>query len=187
MDHLSSMYIDNELNLDEKIQFVDKIQADRQFYQNTHDLLLQEKELRVQPDTSGLPERPPVRTLKFGWFKKVLQPIIYATAGFAAAGLIMFSPVKTPSPPQYLKRFVVYYPYANSLELSGSFTQWQPTPLKPIGSSGYWELNLQVPTGEHRFVYIVNGTENIVDPTIAAREKDDFGGENSILNGEDSV
>ena len=161
--------------------------SDRQFYQNTHDLLLQEKKLRVQPDTSGLPERPPVKTFKFSWLKKVLQPIIYTAAGFAAAGLIMFSPIKNPSRPQNQKRFVVYFPYANSLELSGSFTQWQPTPLTPIGSSGYWELYLQIPAGEHRFFYILNGKETITDPTIAAREKDDFGGENSILNVEDRV
>ena len=38
-----------------------------------------------------------------------------------------------------------------------------------------------MPAGEHRLCYIIEGGKRIPDPTILAREKDDFGGENSIL------
>ena len=41
--------------------------------------------------------------------------------------------------------------------------------------------HLEVPAGEHRLCYILEGGRRIPDPTIAIREKDDFGGENSIL------
>ena len=54
--------------------------------------------------------------------------------------------------------------------------------MKRIGNSGYWELNLPVISGEHRFAYILNGDARIADPTLPAREADDFGGVNSILN-----
>ena len=49
------------------------------------------------------------------------------------------------------------------------------------GASGYWEAVLEVPAGEHRLCYIIEGRIRIPDPTILIREKDDFGGENSIL------
>ena len=54
-------------------------------------------------------------------------------------------------------------------------------PMKKTGSNGYWETTLEMPAGEHRLCYIIEGGKRIPDPTILAREKDDFGGENSIL------
>lgn len=187
MDCLASMYIDNELDLDEKVRFVDKIHSEQPFYRDTREFLLQEKLLWTAPDTSMLPARPPVGTGIGFRFKQWLKPVIYAAVGFAAAGLLLFSLATTPAPPQCLNRFVIYEPVAHQVELTGSFTRWQRTPMKPIGNSGYWELNLQVPSGEHRFVYILDGSRQMADPTLSVREKDDFGGENSILNVEDRV
>ena len=59
--------------------------------------------------------------------------------------------------------------------------------MQRIGSSGYWEINLPVPSGEHRFAYILDGDRRISDPTLPASEKDDFGGENSILSVEERI
>ena len=187
MDYLSSMYIDNELNLDEKVQFVDKIHLEQPFYRDTRELLLQEKLLRMPPDTSMLPVRPPMAASVGHWFGKVVKPMIYVTVGFAAAGLLLFSLVTTPAPQQRFNRFVIYEPAAHQVELAGSFTGWQRTPMEPIGNSGYWELNLRVPSGEQRFAYILDGSRQMADPTLPVREKDDFGGENSILNMEERV
>jgi hypothetical protein len=50
-----------------------------------------------------------------------------------------------------------------------------------MGDSGYWEVTLNLPAGEHRFSYILEGKQRLSDPTIMTRELDDFGGENSIL------
>jgi hypothetical protein len=49
------------------------------------------------------------------------------------------------------------------------------------GAGDYWEITIDVPVGEHRFSYILEGDQRLADPTILIREKDDFGGENSIL------
>ena len=187
MDYLSSMYIDNELDLDEKVQFVDRVHSDQLFYSDTRELLLQEKLLRMPPDTSMLPDRPPMAAGASHWFRNMLKPMVYATAGFAAAGLLLFSLVTTPAPAQCLNRFVIYEPAAHQVELAGSFTGWQRTPMEPVGNSGYWELNLQVPSGEHRFAYILDGSRQMADPTLPVREKDDFGGANSILTVEERV
>ena len=39
-----------------------------------------------------------------------------------------------------------------------------------------------MPAGEHRFAYILDGDKRMADPTLPAVERDDFGGENSILS-----
>ena len=39
MDYLSSMYIDNEMDLDEKKQFVEKVRSDQAFFTQTLELL----------------------------------------------------------------------------------------------------------------------------------------------------
>ena len=56
--------------------------------------------------------------------------------------------------------------------------------MKRMGSSGYWEMTLDLPRTEHQFTYILEGNQRFADPTILTREGDDFGGENSVLRGE---
>ena len=70
----------------------------------------------------------------------------------------------------------------NHVELVGSFSGWGKIPLKSAGRSGYWEVTVDLPEGDHRFSYIVEGSRRLADPTIGVRETDDFGGENSILS-----
>jgi hypothetical protein len=112
------------------------------------------------------------------WFR----PLGFATAGFTAAVLLLFT-VFQPSPPTVCNnRFVLFEPAADQVELAGSFTGWQRVSMTRAGTSGYWEVNLQVPSGEHRFAYILDGKRQMADPTLPASEKDDFGGQNSILN-----
>ena len=50
-----------------------------------------------------------------------------------------------------------------------------------IASSGYWEIKLDLKPGEHRYVFIFDGQHRLADPTVMAREQDDFGGENTVL------
>ena len=78
-------------------------------------------------------------------------------------------------------RFVLFQPDVSRVEITGSFLGWEAVPMRRSGASGYWEVVLEVPAGEHRLCYILEGDRRIPDPTIPIREKDDFGGENSIL------
>jgi 1,4-alpha-glucan branching enzyme len=100
----------------------------------------------------------------------------------AAAIVIFFffmSPEVSSSIPY---RFVIYQPDVSQVEISGSFTEWRMLPMKSTGSSGYWELTVNLSKGEHRFTYVLDGSQRVADPTIMLREQDDFGGENSILS-----
>jgi hypothetical protein len=187
MDCLASMYIDNELTLEEKVRFIDRIQINPPFYEDTRSLLLQERLLRAAPDTPMIPHRTPIAVTFGDRFKKLLRPMVYLTAGFALAMLLIFSRAAEPVAQPIINRFVIYEPNASQVELIGSFTDWQKTPMMPIGATGYWELRLNLPSGQHRFAYILDGNRQITDPTMPVREKDDFGGENSILNVEAQV
>ena len=181
MEYLASLYIDNELNLDEKVQFIDETRKDIHFYEETRSLLLQEKHLRSKPDTSMIPRRAPVAATFSTRFMDLLKPLVYATAGFAVALVLWVATLPEPRNPLLNNRFVLYEPDVRQVELVGSFTGWQRTPMKSVGNSGYWELNLELAPGEHRFAYILDGSRQMADPTLSIREKDDFGGENSIL------
>ena len=182
MEYLGSMYIDNELDLGEKVLFIEKIRAEQEFFEETVDLLMQEKLLRTQPEKlMVLAETqiyPDLKSRIWVFFR----PLVYAGTGFALAMLLVFNQTTVSKDQETaLKRFVIYDPTASQVELTGTFNGWQRLKMRQIGATGYWELDLQLPSGEYRFAYILDGSRRMADPTQPAREKDDFGGENSIL------
>jgi hypothetical protein len=178
-DYLISSYIDDELDLDEKIEFVETVHEQMAFKDEAVGLLHQEKQVRGE-----VVDRVPAVTLREKrWFSFALRhPAGIFAAGLVAALLIMF--FVNPQQEQMMlttHRFVLYQPDANRVEITGSFLGWKAVAMKKTGTSGYWEAVLEVPAGEHRLCYILEGGRRIPDPTIPIREKDDFGGENSIL------
>jgi hypothetical protein len=181
MEYLISMYIDNELDLNEKIAFVEKIRADAAFTDETVALLQQEKILREDPVYPA----PCIAFEAESKWKKYLaplaRPIGFAACGFAAAIVFAFSFLIVPGDAEVRNRFVIYRPDITQAEIAGTFTDWKRLPMKKIGGSGYWEILLELPEGEHRFTYILEGRDRYADPTILTRETDDFGGENTIL------
>ena len=182
-DYLISMFIDNELDLDEKIDFVETVHEDRVFKDEAVDLLAQEKLLQADmivtiPEVLCLPVKAKTTP---GLFKILFPPL----AGFATAVTVMAAifllrpdPVVTG---EELHRFVIYQPGSSRAEIVGSFTGWAPVAMDKVGSSGYWSLTMKLPAGEHRYSYLVENGRQIPDPTVLNRERDDFGGENSII------
>jgi len=178
-DYLISCYIDGELDLDEKIEFVEAIHAKGTLKDEAVDLLHQEKQIRGE-----VVHRVPAVALpvKRRFSMPLWRPAGIFAAGLAAALLVLF--FVTPPQEQPLlttHRFVLYQPDVSQVEITGSFLGWEAVAMKKSGTSGYWEAVLELPAGEHRLCYILEGRRRIPDPTISIREKDDFGGENSIL------
>jgi hypothetical protein len=186
-DFLISMFIDDELSLDEKIDFVEQVHRRSEFRDEAVSLLSQEKDLRsdVRDERKVLvPE--PARTRSF------FMPLGFGMAAAAiAATVIVISSLlfwqlsmdghtsgQIPSVPY---RFVIYEPDAARVEIAGSFTGWKRIPMDRSSKGGYWELTLRLQPGEHSFTYILDGTRKMADPTMPANEPDDFGGVNSIL------
>lgn len=182
MDYLASMYIDNEMDLVEKRQFVELVRFNQSFYTLALELLDQEQLLRqlacMPAQAYARRRRRPMRSILASLF----NPLGFAAAGFVTAFLIV-NLVSWPSlSSTYSQRFVIFEPAADRVDLTGSFTKWQPVAMQRIGNSGYWELKLNLPAGEHRFAYILDGDDRMVDPTLPTAEPDDFGGENSIIS-----
>jgi len=188
MDYLISMYIDDELSLDDKIDFVEHVSEDKGFAGDAVSFLKQEKALR-----GALPDEVPEMSLPFLTRARFAfgSPRILGLA-FAASLLILVALflAHTPPPPQTVlhpvtagheHRFVIYQSGIKKIEIAGSFTNWQRIPLQPDGSTGYWEITLEIPPGEYAFSYILDGDRILPDPTVPTREKDDFGTVNSIL------
>jgi hypothetical protein len=178
-DYLISSYIDDELNLDEKIDFVATVHEQASFKEECIDLLHQEKLIRGE-----VVDRVPDSALRVRrrFSIPLWRPAGIFAAGLAAALLVMFFVTSRPEKPLLTThRFVIYQPDVSRVEITGSFLGWDTVPMRQSGTSGYWEVVLKLPVGEHRLCYILEGGRRIPDPTIPIREKDDFGGENSIL------
>lgn len=180
MEYLISMFIDDELDIDDKIKFVKKVHGDNVFQDEVVELLGQEKLIR-----SEVVDRVPsitVKSKKRFTFFPLLRPMSLLASALAAAVIIFFLAMPTQVATSTPYRFVIYRPDVRQAEITGSFTEWEKIPMKKIGSSGYFELSLYLPHGEHQFTYILEGRQRFPDPTIPTREHDDFGGENSVLS-----
>ena len=179
MDHMISLFIDDELGIDEKITFVERVHGNKTFKDESIELLQQEKLLR-----SEVVNRVPVVAFKARKrvLHAILRPLSILAPAMAAAIVIFFFftwPEESTSIPY---RFVIYQPAVSQVDITGSFTEWKMLPMESTGSSGYWELTVNLSKGEHRFTYVLDGRQRVADPTIMLREQDDFGGENSILS-----
>ena len=179
-DYMISMFIDDELDLNEKIEFVETVHASATVKNEVVSLLRQE--IRIEAPVVdripavGVKTRPEFK-LAF------LRPLTAFAAGLAAAVIILF--LAMPEEENFFTvpyRFVIFQPGVEQVAITGTFTNWKTLPMKRMGASGYWEVTVELSQGEHRYSYILENDRRIPDPTILTREKDDFGGENSILD-----
>lgn len=186
-ESLISLFIDDEMDLDEKIVFVETVHTSRPFTLEAVALLEQEKMLRTLPVAlpasamAGWPDKPVFSWSRFfgSWWPPA--------AGFVTAmilvglGFMLLMPRQSTLASPAEHRFVLYLPEASQAKIVGTFTDWTPVPMQKIGTSGYWSLTLRVAQGEHRYSYLVEDGNRMVDPTVTAREHDDFGGDNSVI------
>lgn len=185
-DYLISMFVDDELDFDEKIEFVTTVHRYGDYAEETIELLEQEKLLRA-PMVERLPEvqlgrvQAP-KSLLPRWFLAVKPVSCLAGVLAAVVLMLLFRPVSQETSPQIQQhRFVIFQPEANRAEIVGSFTNWKPVPMERVGAVGYWSITLPLSTGEYRYSFLMDKGAPMADPTVSSREHDDFGGENSII------
>ena len=183
-DYLISAYIDNELDLDEKIDFVNTVHENKVFKDETVDLLHQEKMLRTPP-VERIPalvppagHRPLLRGLldHWGFYGWGLAAAMLVFVLLQVATVDQITPAGSPY------RFVIYQPGTQSVSLMGSFSDWKALNMQPSGGAGYWEVTVTLPPGEYRYSFLVDNGRQIPDPTNQTYERDDFGGVNSIIS-----
>lgn len=77
-------------------------------------------------------------------------------------------------------RFDVQVPDAEVVELAGSFSDWQPRyTLTPSGEN-HWTVTVPLEPGVHDYVFVVDGSRQIVDPA-APQIADGFGSYNNRI------
>ncbi len=179
MNYLISKFIDNELDLDDKIGFVEMAHEDKDFKEESIELLRMEKLIRADFVDRIPPLNLKIKKKRFAFSLRPWGLLASAAATALIVFFIVFQPQQIQSTSH---RFVIYRPDVTKAEIAGTFTDWQRIPLNRIGASGYWDITISLPHGEHRFTYILDGEKRFADPTVPVRELDDFGGRNSILS-----
>lgn len=182
MNHLISMFIDDEMTIDEKIQFVNALREDSEFSNQTLSFVRIEKD--IQSDVvDHIPEviiKEPSLWIESA--RKFFRPMGLAASFFGATAAILLYFLLHSASISGPNRFVIYQPSVDFVEIAGTFTGWKRVAMKRIGNSGYWEISLNLSQGEHRYAYILEGIHSVADPTVLAKETDDFGGQNTIIN-----
>ena len=80
-------------------------------------------------------------------------------------------------------RFELVRADATSVAVAGTFNQWSASshPMMREENRGAWTVLIPLPAGEHRFMYVVNGTEWISPPAADDYIDDGFGAKNGIV------
>jgi len=178
---LITQFIDNELTTPEKIDLVNCISEDKEFAEETVSFLEQEMMMEQVFDTAA----PKLKTIKASNVKKINFTAAASFTALAASLLLVIkvffvTPDAVPAEKQ-VHRFVLHMPSAENVSVAGTFSGWKNLDMKNIPGTGYWQLEMPLENGEHQYTFIVDGQKQIADPTVPAKQKDDFGGENSVL------
>ena len=73
-------------------------------------------------------------------------------------------------------------PAARSVAIAGSFNRWDPArhPLSGPDRTGRWTATLRLPPGRYEYLFVIDGSEWVLDPEAPAVDNG-LGGRNSIM------
>lgn len=138
------------------------------------------------------------RMRSFGWWSWLVQPrmvqlrpALAAAAVVAAVGLgvalrqVTLSNVPSVSSetPVVLVRFELPAPAAQTVSVVGSFNDWNPIihQMAVSSATGFWTITLPLQSGEHQYLFVVDGEQWVPDPSAHAQVDDGFGTTNSVI------
>ena len=80
-------------------------------------------------------------------------------------------------------RFVLVAPGANAVALVGDFNGWDTgsTPLRPVGATDVWSVEVPLVRGAHEYAFVIDGREWRADPAAPRAGSNDFGPPNSVV------
>lgn len=130
--------------------------------------------------------------LSWEWLRRpravAISPIAGLGLAAAIAVLIWVRPTRTlqpaasPAADVTAVQFVVVAPGAASVSLVGDFNDWDArlTPMRADRDGRLWTVTIPLPSGRHRYAFLVNGARWLADPS-APRAPDDFGTPSSVV------
>lgn len=101
-----------------------------------------------------------------------------AAVSVSCAATVARAPLVTPDG----VRFTLEHAAAKSVSIAGDFNDWSASahPLMRNGS-GRWTAIVALPPGEHKFMFVVDGTEWVVPPLAEDYVDDGFGSRNGVV------
>lgn len=96
--------------------------------------------------------------------------------------LLGASPAAEPTEAGRAVEFMVTVAGAKSVAVAGSFNGWSPTahPMRSVGPDGTWSVEIVLPAGEHKFMYVIDGRRWLTPPTADEFVDDGFGQVNGV-------
>ena len=85
--------------------------------------------------------------------------------------------------PVVLVRFELAAPRAQTVSLAGSFNEWSAgeEDMARSSATGLWTITVPLPSGEHQYMFVVDGEQWVPDPNAHAQVDDGFGESNSVI------
>lgn len=187
-DYLISQYIDDELSLEEKGEFLVEVKNHDDFFNEALSLIENEKIIRRMLHDKELPRiygyktgiKKVYKMLSAALVLFIFSFVLYLYKDSIKSNNISYDSGRVISENLKDYRFVLYSNSVSKVEIVGSFTDWKKIELKRVADTGYWEIVLKIPSGDHRYSFIVDG-KVMADPTVTLFEDDGFGNINSIL------
>lgn len=105
----------------------------------------------------------------------------------AVLAAVAIIPSRGPGPvlgeQEGIAQFVGRFPGARSVEVVGSFTDWQPgaVVLRDEDHDGIWRGTVVLPVGQHEYMFVVDGERWVTDPLAGRYVDDGFGRMNALL------
>lgn len=122
-----------------------------------------------------------------GWAAAIAAGLI----AVVSLGVVRGRPAAPRAPVVLLEpvQFVLVAPTAQSVSVVGDFNNWgaDDSALVATNHQGVWSVTAPVPTGVHRYAFVVNGKQWVADPSAPRSAGDDFGVPSSALIVEDST
>lgn len=78
-------------------------------------------------------------------------------------------------------QFTHYEPRARSVAVAGAFNEWAPTQALMAQDAGVWVVTIPLQTGEHPFMYVIDGEQWITPPKADDFVPDGFGQTNGVV------
>lgn len=135
--------------------------------------------------------RPAATPLRWLLAPRPLRPLAILAAA-AVAFLVAFPIARltadrgvrsaTAASPVYVQ-FVLQAQGARSVAVAGDFTAWSTERflLRDDDGDGVWSGLFPVPSGLHKYMFLVDGEDWVSDPFAGAYVDDGFGGRNALL------
>ena len=106
----------------------------------------------------------------------------------AALAALVFLPLgqsAAPDAQEGIAQFVGHFPGARSVDVVGSFNDWRrgALPLRDEDHDGIWHGAVVLPTGQHEYMFVVDGERWVADPLAGRYVDDGFGAgrQNALL------